>query len=61
VLYLTSSIISSIFIVYINFAYMAAGRGLDIPDKGEAGRRTRRFVRVTNKEEGGNNKVYWKA
>jgi len=31
---------------------MAAVRGLDISDRGGAGRRTRRFVRVADKEEG---------
>jgi hypothetical protein len=31
---------------------MAAGRGLDIFDIGGAGRRTIRFVRVANMEEG---------
>jgi len=42
----------AIFIEYIYFTNMAAGRGLDISEMGEAGRGTRRFVRVTNKEEG---------
>jgi hypothetical protein len=41
-----------IFIVYINFKNMDAVRGLDISDRGGAGKRTRRFVGVANKEEG---------
>ena len=42
----------AIFIMYIYFTNMAAGRGLDNSDMGEDGRGTRSFVRITNKEEG---------